>query len=146
MPRGPLWARVCGGAARAVRGSFTATGRAPGDIECTVRKGGLRAALVLQPGPRAYTEFDTSSSHYSQVFGNGPAHAAADLPLPVPGVGVAAMWVPAPRQLVATNAEPNGSGGTYITVTVTGRRAAARAMAVAVARAALRASPLPSGP
>jgi hypothetical protein len=146
----PLWARACGAAARAAHGSLRVTSRDPGDVECEIDRGPLRAALVVQPSARAYTEFDTTSSHYSQVFGNGPVHDAADQPVPVPGLGVAAVWVPAARQLVATNAGPAGGGGTYLTVTIAGGgRAAGRrraALAVAVGRAALRVSPLPSQP
>jgi hypothetical protein len=91
----------------------------PSSLQCVLRGKGMRVAVNAQPSAVAYTQFDTTSSHYSQVFGNGGAHNPAEQPVPVTGVGGAAIWVAAQNELVATNASP-GQGGVYATVTVTG--------------------------
>ncbi|MFZ0040768.1 MAG: hypothetical protein WAK93_05635, partial [Solirubrobacteraceae bacterium] len=110
-----------------------------------LRGRGVRLHVVSQPSTVAYTEFDTTSSHYSQVFGNGGAHDASDQPVPVDGVGVAAIWVAGAHQLVATTGSPD-HGGDYVTVTVAGARPSAPgrlALARAAALAALAATPSP---
>jgi hypothetical protein len=91
----------------------------PTNLKCVLRGKGMRVAVNAQPSAVAYTEFDTTSSHYSQVFGNGGAHNAREQPVPVTGLGGAAIWVAAENELVTTNASP-GQGGVYATVTVTG--------------------------
>jgi hypothetical protein len=115
----------------------------PTNLKCVLRASGMHIAVNAQPSAVAYTEFDTTSSHYSQVFGNGGVHNTRDQPIPVTGVGGAAIWVAAQNQLVATNASP-GQGGVYATVTVTGGSARERArMLVArdAGRAALASTP-----
>lgn len=117
----------------------------PTNIECVLHGRGVRVEVVSQPSVVAYTEFDTTSSHYSQVYGNGGAHNANDQPVPVEGVGVAAIWVAGEHQLVATTGSP-GHGGDYVTVTLAGgriRTPARLAVARPAARAALAATPGP---
>ena len=88
-------------------------------------------------------EFDTETSHQSQVFGPG-VHEPGEIPraITVPGA-VAAVWIPAQREVVATSGSPT-HGGSYVTVTVTGRSPrgpAALALAQAIARATFAAHP-----
>jgi hypothetical protein len=136
---------VCEAAARAAGvPRYEQAGAAGATTLCRVRAGGVRVGVSVERTPRAYTEFDTTVSHYSQVFGNGPVHNSSDQPVPVPAVGGAAVWVAAPRQLVATTAQPGRDAGTYLTVTLSGRRGGGRRLAAAVARAVLRAAALPS--
>ena len=143
--------RVCAEARAATASRFGAAlalriaNSDPTNIECVLHAHGVRVDVISQPSAVAYTEFDTTSSHYSQVFGNGGAHNSKDQPIPVDGIGVAAIWVAAQDQLVATSASP-GHGGVYLTVTVAGgrdRQPARIALARAAALAALAATPSP---
>jgi sugar/nucleoside kinase (ribokinase family) len=111
------------------------------NISCVVSgRSGLRVRVVTQTGDQAYTEFDTETSHQSQVYGPG-IHEPGQIPrgITVPGT-VVAVWIPAPREVLATNAEP-GHGGTYVTVTVSGAANVALAMARAITRVTFAARP-----
>lgn len=143
-PPQPVAQRVCGGAegaATALLGAPVRThisSRTPADLECQLRSGRLRVALVSQASGQAYTEFDTTTSHQEQVYGPG-VHEPGQIPVQVSVPGsVVAVWIPAQREIVATDAMP-GRSGAYVTVTVTGR-ASGRPPALALARAVARAT------
>jgi hypothetical protein len=73
----------------------------------------------------------------------GSVHAPLQLPKTVRGLGGTAAWIPARRELVATNSTPT-VGGSYITVNVTrtsARRPGSLARARAIARAMLVSAP-----
>jgi hypothetical protein len=117
--------------------------RDPGNLECALTGRRVRLRLVSQASAQAYMEFDTETSHQSQVFGPG-VHEPGQIPraITVPGA-VAAVWIPAQREVVATSGSPT-HGGSYVTVTVTGRSPrgpAALALAQAIARATFAAHP-----
>lgn len=119
------------------------TGRDPSNLQCSVRVAHVRVTIVSQASAQAYTEFDTTTSHQSQVYGPG-VHEPGQIPVPasVPEA-VAAVWIRAEREIVATNAQP-GHAGAYVTITVAGpgaRAAAALTLARAVARATFAAHP-----
>lgn len=147
-PAKPVAERVCAGAvAAAARGLGHAPGaeilsRDPVNVSCVVSgRGGLRVRVLTQTGDQAYTEFDTETSHQSQVYGAG-IHEPGQIPqgITVPGAA-AAVWIPAAREVVATNAQP-GHAGTYVTVTVSGPAGAgALRLAEAVTRAVFNARP-----
>ena len=154
---GALATRVCDGARRAAAKAFGAalSGRivspAASDLQCLLTGKHLRVAIESQAGPRAYAEFDTETSHQSQVFGNGGAHNPAQDPVEVtvPGSQVA-VWIPAQAMVAATDSTPdNGGGGAYVTVTVTVTRqavSAKTALSVAQAAAAATFAAKPDGP
>jgi hypothetical protein len=125
--------RVCGGAERAAAkalGSPLAeriVSPAAADLECVLAGRQVRVTVESQAGPRAYAEFDTETSHQSQVFGNGGVTNPAEDPvqITVPGSQVA-VWIPAQLMVVATDSTPsNGGAGAYVTVTVSGSAAPA---------------------
>ena len=143
-----LAARVCGGsreaAAKALGAPLSARVVRPtaADLECELTGGQVTVTIESQAGPRAYAEFDTETSHQSQVFGNGGAHQPDQDPVAVtvPGSRVA-VWIPAQLMVVATDSTPNNGGaGAYVTVAVSGEAvsggAAPAATALRVARAA----------
>jgi hypothetical protein len=140
--------RVCGGArqaaARTLGSPLTAriVSPAPAALECVLTGREVQVTVGSQAGPRAYTEFDTETSHQEQVYGNGGVHDASQFPqaVTVPG-SVVAVWIPAELMLVATNATPTAAdgAGAYVTVAVKGRAAPAR-VALRVATAAARAT------
>ena len=107
--------RVCGGARQAAAKAFGSplseriVSPAAANLECVLTGRQVQVTIDSQAGPRAYTEFDTTSSHYSQVFGNGGANNPADQPVPatVPG-SQAAIWIPAQLMVVATDSTPTG--------------------------------------
>ena len=109
--------RVCGGARQAAAKAFGSplseriVSPAAANLECVLTGRQVQVTIDSQAGPRAYTEFDTTSSHYSQVFGNGGANNPADQPVPatVPG-SQAAIWIPAQLMVVATDSTPTGGG------------------------------------
>jgi hypothetical protein len=109
----------------------------------------VQVTIDSQAGPRAYTEFDTETSHQSQVFGNGGAHDPNQYPLPVtvPGSQVA-VWIPAQLMIVATDSTPtNGGAGAYVTVAVRGHAAPAKtALRIATAAAGATFAAHPDGP
>ena len=148
-PSKPVAQRVCDGAQRAAAAtigrpvSAHIAGRSPANLGCVLRASHVRVAVVSQASAQAYMEFDTTTSHQSQVFGPG-VHEPGQIPVPasVPG-SVVAVWIRAEREIVATDAMP-GHGGAYVTVTVAGsgvRGAQALALARAVARATFAAHP-----
>ncbi len=95
------------------------TSRNPVSLVCVVHAGAARLEIAAQASAQAWTEFDTTSSHQSQVYGPG-VHEPGQEPLPVTGVGAAAIWIPAEKELVTTNGTPT-QGGNYVTVTVKAR-------------------------
>jgi hypothetical protein len=153
--------RVCGGARQAAAKAFGSplseriVSPAAANLECVLTGRQVRVTIDSQAGPRAYTEFDTTSSHYSQVFGNGGANNPAEQPVPatVPG-SQAAIWIPAQLMIVATDSTPTGGGagapagaGAYVTVAVSGHAAPAKtALRVATAAAAATFAAHPDGP
>ena len=152
--------RVCGGARQAAAKAFGSplsqriVSPAAADLECVLTGRQVQVTIDSQAGPRAYTEFDTETSHQSQVFGNGGAHDPAQYPLPITVPGTqAAVWIPAQKMIVATDSTPTGSGagapagvGAYVTVTVSGRAApATTALRVATAAAGATFAAHPDG-
>ena len=145
--------RVCGGArqaaAKALGSPLTVriVSPAAASLQCVLTGHQVQVSLGSQAGSRAYTEFDTETSHQDQVFGNGGVHDPNQFPteITVPG-SVVAVWVPAQMLLVATNATPT-TGGAYVTVAVKGSAAPAK-IALRVATAAARATfaAHPNGP
>jgi hypothetical protein len=152
---GLLAMRVCGGArqaaAKAFGGPLSARVVSPGaaDLTCLLTGSQLKVAIESQAGPRAYAEFDTETSHQSQVFGNGGAHDPDQDPVQVtvPGSKVA-VWIPAQLMVVATDSTPdNGGAGAYVTVTVSGRAVPAKtALRIAEAAAGATFAAHPDGP
>ena len=147
--------RVCGSAreaaAKALGGSLSEriVSPAAANLECVLTGRQVQVTIDSQAGPRAYTEFDTETSHQSQVFGNGGAHDPNQYPVPVtvPGSQVA-VWIAAQLMVVATDSTPtNGGAGAYVTVAVRGRAAPAKtALRVATAAAGATFAAHPDGP
>ena len=148
-PPQPVAARVCDGAQRAAVTtlghpvSARIAGRDPANLRCSLRGSRLAVAIISQASPQAYAEFNTTTAHQSQVYGPG-VHEQDELPVRValPGA-VVAVWIPAQREIVATDAMPNHRGA-YVTVTVSGAAARGRqalVLARAVARAIFAAHP-----
>ena len=148
-PSKPVAERVCGGAARAAGPDGPATvrilSREASNVVCDVAARRLRVQIVSQAVPQSYTEFDTESSHQSQVY--GPAapgvHNVGRTPFQVMVRGaVAAIWVPGQKELIATSGSPTQQGGAYVTVTVSHvSEAAAKSIALTVGRAVFAARP-----
>jgi hypothetical protein len=149
-PTKPLAQRLCDGARTAAAAQLGATVQArivdpaASNLVCSLRGRRLHVKVVSQASADAYTEFDTETSHQSQVYGAG-IHDASQQPVPVTVPGsVVAVWIRAQKMIVATDATPTAAGGSYVTVTVSGKRAtnrAARSLAQAVARATFAAHP-----
>jgi hypothetical protein len=147
--------RVCGGARQAAAKALGSplseriASPAAANLECVLTGRQMQVTIDSQAGPRAYTEFDTETSHQSQVFGNGGVHNPAEDPvqITVPGSQVA-VWIPAQMMVVATDSTPaNGGAGAYVTVTVSGRAAPAKtALRVATAAAGATFAAHPDGP
>jgi hypothetical protein len=148
-PPKPVADRVCSGAQRAAAALLghpviaQIRGREAADLRCMLHGPRLRVAIVSQASAQAYTAFDTTTSHQSQVYGPG-VHEPGEIPIgiSVPG-SVAAVWIPAQREIVATDAMPNQSGA-YVTVTVAGGAEGgqrALTLARAVGRATFAAHP-----
>lgn len=153
--------RVCGGARQAATKAFGSplseriVSPAPANLECVLTGRQVQVTIDSQAGPRAYTEFDTETSHLSQVFGNGGVNDPAQQPVPatVPGTQ-AAVWIAAQKMVVATDSSPSGTSagapagaGAYVTVAVTGQAAPANiALRVAEAAAGAVFAAHPDGP
>lgn len=153
--------RVCGSASHAAAKAFGSplseriVSPVAANLQCVLTGRQLKVTIVSQAGPRAYTEFDTTISHQSQVFGNGGANNPAQQPVPatVPGTQ-AAVWIPAQLMVVATDSTPTGGGngapggaGAYVTVSVTGHAAPVKvALRVAEAAAGGTFAAHPDGP
>jgi hypothetical protein len=127
----------------------------PANLVCVFTGRQVQVTVDSQAGPRAYTEFDTETSHQSQVFGNGGANDPAQQPVPVTVAGTqAAVWIPAQLMVVATDSTPSGNGngapagaGAYVTVAVSGHAAPVKtAQRVATAAAAATFAAHPDGP
>jgi hypothetical protein len=148
-PPTPVADRVCGGAQHAAAAllgrpiSGHIADRDPANLRCTLHGRSVRVVIVSQASARAYTEFDTTSAHQSQVYGPG-VHQPGQIPVAVSVAGaVVAVWIPAEREIVATDAMPNQAGA-YLTVTVSGPPLGNRqalTLALAVARASFAAHP-----
>ncbi|HEX8976941.1 MAG TPA: hypothetical protein VF781_10550 [Solirubrobacteraceae bacterium] len=146
-PATPVAERVCEGARTAAArelGYPTGTqvlSRDPVNVSCVVNgRGPLQVRIVTQTGSQAYTEFDTETSHQDQVYGAG-IHEPGQIPQAIEVRGTVAVWIPAQREVVATDAEP-GRGGTYVTVTVSGAAGtAALRLAQVITRATFAARP-----
>ena len=150
-PTKPVAERVCGGAFSAATAGRVGSSalyyvnRDASDVTCEIEAGRMRVDVVSQAVPQAYTEFDTESSHQSQVY--GPAapgvHNVGRTPFQVIVRGaVAAIWVPAQKELIATSGSPTQQGGAYVTITVSRvSEAAAKSVALAVGRAVFAAGP-----
>lgn len=144
-------ARVCGrarqAAATALRRPVTVTiaDRDPSNVECRLRAGAVRIDVVAQVSAVAWEEFDTTASHQAQVYGSG-LNQSSQIPVPIATSPVQAEWIPAQRQVFATNGTET-RGGSYVTVTISasagraGRGAAGRHLAGAVALATVAAAP-----
>jgi hypothetical protein len=152
-PPKPVAQRVCDGAQHAAAAALghpvamRIVNPAVSELECSLTGARVRVMVVSQATGQAYTEFDTETSHQSQVYGPAAAgvHQAGQIPsqTSVPG-SVVAVWIRAQKFLVATNATPTTDSGSYLTVKVSGRGAnerAALALARAVAQAAFAAHP-----
>ncbi|MDX6343868.1 MAG: hypothetical protein QOH87_4006 [Trebonia sp.] len=147
--------RVCGGARQAAAKAFGSplseriVSSPAANLECVLTGRQVQVTIDSQAGPRAYTEFDTETSHQDQVFGNGGVHEQDQFPvqITVPGSQVA-VWIPAQKMVVATDSTPtNGGAGAYVTVAVTGRAATAKtALRIATAAAGATFAAHPDGP
>ncbi len=152
---GALATRVCGGARQAAAKALGSplseriVSPAAANLECVLTGRQVQVTIDSQAGPRAYTEFDTTLSHQSQVFGNGGANNPAQQPVPVTvPASLVAVWIPAQMMVVATDSTPtNGGAGAYVTVTVTGHAAPAKvALKVATAAVIATFAAHPDGP
>lgn len=103
----------------------------PANLECLLSGRSVRVDVVAQAVAQAWTEYDTMVVHQVQAYGPGSVHAPLQLPKTVRGLGGNAAWIPARRELVATNSTPT-VGGSYITVNVT-RTSARRPGSLALA-------------
>lgn len=113
------------------------------NIECLLSGRGIKLDVVAQASSRAWTAYDTVTSHLAQVFGPTTVHQSSDLPVPVPSVAGNAVWVPAQGELIATNGTQT-AGGSYLTIKATRISAHAPAslpVVEAVGRATLAAAP-----
>jgi hypothetical protein len=148
-PSGPPAQRVCAGQLRAAVGVIPGArvrilDHDPTNIECLVSKGAVSVDTVAQASELAWTLYDTTQVHLIQAFGSGSVHVASQLPHPVPGLGGNALWVPAQKELIATNGSQS-RGGSYVTVKVKGT-SSGLPVATAVARATLQLAPRGSNP
>jgi hypothetical protein len=147
--------RVCGGARQAGAKALGSplseriVSSPAANLECVLTGRQVLVTIDSQAGPRAYTEFDTETSHQDQVFGNGGVHEQDQFPvqITVPGSQVA-VWIPARMMVVATDSTPTNAGaGAYVTVAVSGRAAPAKtALRVATAAAGATFAAHPDGP
>lgn len=119
--------QVCQSALQAARGllgsgtSVRIADRDPANIECLLSGAGMRLDVVAQASPRAWEQFDTVVVHQGQAFGHGSGSSQQNSRLPVslpPQGDKQSAWIPADRQLVATNGSQS-TGGSYVTVNVT---------------------------
>ena len=127
--------------------SLRITGRAVSDVTCLLStRGPVRVHVASQASAQAYTEFDTSSLHQSQVYGPaapGVHNAGRD---PASGRSCAERsrrsGCRRRRELIATSGSPTRQGGAYVTITVGHvSGSAARTLAIDVGRAVFAAGP-----
>ena len=117
-------------------------------IECVVSRGRIKVDTVAQAQALALVQWGEMGNHFIQAYGTGPVHVASEIPqLCCPSLrpfdgGGNAFWVPAQKELFATNGTET-QGGSYVTATVKGalHRASSLALAVALTRAALNVAP-----
>jgi hypothetical protein len=112
-------------------------------IECVVSRGRIKVDTVAQAQALALVQWGEMGNHFIQAYGTGPVHVASEIPqLCCPSLGGNAFWVPAQKEVFATNGTET-RGGSYVTSTVKGalHRASSLALATAVARAALNVAP-----
>lgn len=135
-------ARVCADAKRAARPLLGSTvhlriaNSDRTDIECVLEGNGIRVDAIAQATAVAWTEYDTAAVHQAQAYGTGAVHQRSQQPHSVPGLGGNSTWIPAKKELIATNGTES-RGGSYLTVTVT-RHAPHAPSSVAVAAAIAR--------
>jgi hypothetical protein len=118
------------------------TSHDPADLSCRVTVGPVRLAVVAQASAQAWVEFDTTQVHQVQAYNAGSIHQPAQDPVIVKAHGALAMWIPAQREVFATNGTQT-RGGSYVTVTASRglSPARSRALARAVTLAALAVAP-----
>lgn len=148
-PSVPVAQRVCAGAHQAAMKllgravTMRIVDRDPVDVRCVLRGRGFALALSVRSSPDAFTAFNTTSAHQSQVFGPG-VHNPAEIPRPTVVRGsVIGVWIPGAHEILATDAEP-GRSGVFLTATVSGpvsKRNLALHLARGAAEAALAAHP-----
>ncbi len=117
--------------------------RDPANVECLLGGGTWRVDVVAQASTQAWVEFDTTNVHQIQAYGSGSVHVHSQIPQEASAPGMLAAWIPAKRELFATNGSPT-RGGSYVTVTVTrgaGRGADSLKLTRAVALSTLAAAP-----
>ncbi|MBV9535173.1 MAG: hypothetical protein JO321_07145 [Solirubrobacterales bacterium] len=119
-------------------------------IECVVSRGRIKVDTVAQAQAMAIGEWGSMGNHFVQVYGT--LHVASEYPQLCcpslrPATGGNAFWVPAQKELFATNGTDT-QGGSYVTATVKGasHRASILALATAVTRAALNVAPREPNP
>jgi hypothetical protein len=116
---------------------------APWWIECVVSRGRIKVDTVAQAQALAIVQWGEMGNHFIQAYGTGPVRVASEIPqLCCPSLGGNAFWVPAQKEVFATNGTET-RGGSYVTSMVKGPlpRASSLALATAVARATLIAAP-----
>jgi hypothetical protein len=118
------------------------------NIECLVTRKGIRAVVTAQALAQAWNQFDTIVAHQAQGFGSSQLNDPGRLPQPMVLAGANAAWIPAQRELIATNGTQS-QGGSYVTVVVSGSAARGKAglrLARAVGAAALASAPRGGAP
>jgi hypothetical protein len=118
------------------------------NIECLVTRQGIRAKVTAQALAQAWTQFDTIVVHQAQGFGSSQLHDSGRLPQEMVVAGANAAWIPAQRELIATNGTES-QGGSYVTVLVSGSAARGNAglrLAKALAAATLATAPRGGSP
>ena len=142
-------ARVCQRAQRAAHPLLGSTVHLriadsnPTDIECVLDGNGMHVDAIAQASAVAWTEYDTAAVHQAQAYGTGANHQSSQQPHSVPGMGGNSTWIPAKKELIATNGTES-RGGSYLTVTVTSHTHQAPspvAVAAAVGRTILASAP-----
>jgi hypothetical protein len=146
---GPPAPRVCAGQLHAVAPLLPGArvrilDRDATNIECLVSSGRVKIDTIAQASELAWTQYDTDQAHFAQAFGPGSVHIASEMPHPVPGLVGNALWIPAEKELIATNGSQS-RGGSYVKVKVKGT-SSARSLATTVARATLKLAPRGSNP
>ena len=123
----PAAPRVCGSAldaARTLLGAHTRmriTNSDAANIECVVTGAGVHLDVNAQALALAWNQFDTMAVHQAQANENANSENNPQLPVDLPPQGDRqAAWIPASRQLIATNGTQS-TGGSYVTVNVTRR-------------------------
>jgi hypothetical protein len=145
----PAPQRVCARASQAADATLGQSGLQiadadPANIECVLHARGVRVDAIAQAATQAWTEYDTTVVHQVQAFA-GTARGRGQLPEDVTIPGAQAVWIPAERELVATNGTES-TAGSYVTVSITGRAGGGRARPLAQSVAAAVLAVAPRGP